>query len=177
MFDDIEDDDIKKRFNKFMQEFQKILEQMMGEFDLENMDPEEIMKRINENFPKFKTPFGEDFMKNPFVMGFSVNVGPDGKPRIDRFGSKKTKPKDKAPSYNVREPLVDIIEDDKEITLICEMPGVEKQDIKLKTTRTNIEIRAGNSYLKKIAFPSEIIPQKARAKYKNGILEIKLLKK
>ena len=110
-------------------------------------------------------------------MGFSVGIGPDGKPRLERFGNKKAVPKPPAPPYSVREPLVDMIEDDKEITLICEIPGVDKQEIKLKTTKTNIEIQAGNSYHKKLTFPHEVIPQKAKAKYKNGILEIKLPKK
>ena len=175
MFGD-EEDDFKKSFDKFIKEFQKMLEGMFDQFDLENMDPEELMKKINwDNLPKFKTPFGEDFQKNPFVMGFSVGVGPDGKPRIDRFGNKQADAEGKVD--NIREPLVDILEDDKEITLICEVPGVEKEDIKLKTTSKTIEIRAGTSYLKKLKFPSEVIPQQAKAKYKNGILEIKLPKK
>jgi len=178
MFDD-------ENFKKFMEEFQKMLEGMMENFDFENMDPNEIMKNIDwENLPKFKTPFGEDFAKNPFMMGFSVNMGPDGKPRLERFGNKKPEPPTgeeskgkKNPYAGAREPLVDVLEDDKRITLICEIPGVEKEDIKLKTTSKNIEIRAGASYHKKLTFSSEVIPQKARAKYKNGILEIKLPKK
>ena len=175
MFGD-EGDDFKKSFDKFIKEFQKMLEGMFDQFDLENMDPEELMKKINwDNLPKFKTPFGDDFQKNPFVMGFSVNVGPDGKPRIDRFGNKKAEEEGKV--ENIREPLVDILEDDKEITLICEVPGVEKDDIKLKTTSKNIEIKAGTAYQKKLEFPSEVIPQQAKAKYKNVILEIKLPKK
>ena len=177
MFDD---EDMKKNFEKFIEEFQKMLEGMMENFDFENMDPNEIMKNIDwENLP-FKTPFGEDFAKNPFMMGFSVNVGPDGKPRLERFGSKKQPappgPTGKKNQY-VREPLVDVLEDDKQITLICEVPGVEKEEIKLKTTSKNIEIRAGASYHKKLTFSTEVIPNKARAKYKNGILEIKLPKK
>ncbi|MHA1785571.1 MAG: Hsp20/alpha crystallin family protein [Candidatus Helarchaeota archaeon] len=175
MFDD-EEDDIKNPFEKFIKEFQKMLEGMISKMDLDNMNPEDIMKNINwDDFPKFKGPFGEEFQKNPFVMGFSVNVGPDGKPRIERFGNKV------APFESdigqVREPLVDILEDENEITLICEVPGVEKEDIKLKTTSKGIEIKAGNSYHKSLKFPAEVIPQKAKAKYKNGILEIKLPKK
>lgn len=180
MFDD---EDMKKNFEKFIQEFQKMLEGMMENFDFENMDPNEIMKNIDwEKMPKFKTPFGEDFAKNPFMMGFSVNMGPDGKPRLERFGNKKQEEEKESketnnPYTSIREPLVDVLEDDKQITLICEVPGVEKEDIKLKTTSKDIEIRAGASYHKKLTFTSEVIPQKARAKYKNGILEIKLPKK
>ncbi len=177
MFDD---EEMRKNFEKFIEEFQKMLEGMMENFDLENMDPNELMKNIDwENLPKFKTPFGEDFAKNPFMMGFSVNIGPDGKPRLERFGNKKPTPteNDEVPISPVREPLVDVLEDDKQITLICEIPGVEKEDIKLKTTSKDIEIRAGETYQKKLAFSTEVIPQKARAKYKNGILEIKLPKK
>lgn len=94
-----------------------------------------------------------------------------------------------------REPLVDVIDDEKEIRIIAEIPGVEKGDIKINATQDSIEISAeskkeeeekGKGYVRKerkytsfyrsFTLPKAVIPEKAKANYKNGILEVTLPK-
>ncbi len=41
-----------------------------------------------------------------------------------------------------RQPSIDIVETDKEIIATAEMPGLEKQDIKINLTEDNLEISA-----------------------------------
>jgi HSP20 family protein len=94
-----------------------------------------------------------------------------------------------------REPFIDVIETDKEVTATAEMPGLEKQDIKLNLTEDRLEIsaetkheekkeekgyvyreRSSGSYYRAISLPSPVDPDKAKASYKNGVLEIKMPK-
>ncbi len=95
----------------------------------------------------------------------------------------------------VREPFIDIQETDKELIITAEMPGVSKEDIKVNVYDNTIEIsakvkkeekeeregyirrerRAGRFY-RAISLPCEVDAKKAKATYKNGILEVRLPK-
>jgi len=75
----------------------------------------------------------------------------------------------------VREPLTDICEGDKEITITAEMPGIEKDHIELETGDDFlvIKVEKGNRrYFKELPLDVNIAPDSARAKYNNGVLEI-----
>jgi len=72
----------------------------------------------------------------------------------------------------VREPLADIFEEKDHVKLYIELPGVEKEDIQLNTTETQIEVKAKNFY-KNIDLPTRDIEfDKVSANYKNGVLEV-----
>src|SRR6476661_2041525 len=77
----------------------------------------------------------------PIVYGYSMTIGPDGKPHVREFGNVKTI--DKVGSKNSigqylgkpsisadREPIADITSTDKEVKVVLEMPGIKKEDIK-----------------------------------------------
>lgn len=94
-----------------------------------------------------------------------------------------------------REPFIDVIENDKEIIATAEMPGLEKQDIKINVTEDMLEIsaetkheekkeekgyiyreRRSGSYYRAISLPSPVDPDTSKASYENGVLEIKMPK-
>lgn len=94
-----------------------------------------------------------------------------------------------------RQPFIDVIETDKEVIATAEMPGLEKQDIKINLTEDRLEISAeteheekkeekgyvyrerhSGSYYRAISLPSPIDPDNSKASYKNGVLEIKMPK-
>src|SRR5438094_9535703 len=64
------------------------------------------------------------------VYGFSVRTGIGGVPQVERFGNiRKT---ETGPIVaDVREPLVDIFDEDQEIVIVVELPGVTETDIKV----------------------------------------------
>ena len=75
---------------------------------------------------------------------------------------------------------MDIIEDDDIIRVLADLPGIEKQDIKLHATVRGITINAENAdrkYNKELKFPAEIDRSSAKSTYRNGVLEITFSKK
>jgi len=70
---------------------------------------------------------------------------------------------------------VDIISVDGEIKVIVELPGVEKEDVKLHGTEDKLTISVDTperKYFKEIEMPTKIEPKKAKTSYKNGVLEV-----
>ncbi|MBN1785126.1 MAG: Hsp20/alpha crystallin family protein [Candidatus Bathyarchaeota archaeon] len=154
---------------------------------------EEMMER---EFSQFKTHIPEDLKRErklpdgstipewgPFVYGYSMTIGPDGKPKIREFGNVKASNDPEKCGNNKscielkqeREPLVDIISANGEIKVIVELPGVAKEDIKLHGTEDKLTISVhipDRKYFKEIEMPTKIVPKKAKTSYKNGVLEI-----
>ena len=116
----------------------------------------------------------------PMVYGYSITIGPDGKPVIREFGN--VKPSMKTGALDVkseREPLVDIMEEAETVKVIAEVPGVEKNDIQLYGTERSLTIKVDTptrKYFKEVELPAEVDPKSAKSTYKNGVLEV-ILKK
>jgi len=152
---------------------------------------EEIEKMMEKEFENFTSRVPKDYVRErklpdgstarewgPFVYGYSVKIGPDGKPEVREFGN--VKPSLKGPQVKEeREPLVDIVETDGEVHVVAELPGVEKKDIKLTATEEELTISVDapeRKYFKKIAFPVKVRVKESRTQYKNGVLEVTLPK-
>ena len=116
------------------------------------------------------------------MYGFNVGIGPDGNPTVDSFGNIKPKPYSGKPEVQkARIPLVEVQELDDQIIVIAEMPGILKNEIELKATTNSLTIStkpstSGRKYYKEIDLPVSINSDYAKARYTNGILEIKLKK-
>jgi len=167
--------------------------------DIEDMfkDMEEMMER---EFKEFSTRVPKDLVRErklpdgstirewgPFVYGYSMTVGPDGKPKIREFGNVKPSLKPEAlgltrPSLDIkeeREPLVDVLDTDGEIKVVAELPGVEKEEIKLHGTEDTLTISVDTpkrKYFKEIPLPTRTNPKEAKTVYKNGVLEVTIPK-
>jgi HSP20 family protein len=114
----------------------------------------------------------------PFVYGFSMSLGANGKPVIREFGN--VEPSSRGPLLKEeREPLVDVMEADGEVVVVTELPGVEKEDIKLESTDRSLKINveaAKRRYFKEMELPHLVDPKTAKATYKNGVLEVRFSK-
>jgi HSP20 family protein len=119
----------------------------------------------------------------PFVYGYSVTIGPDGKPKVKEFGNFKAETQLGKPHMDVkekREPLADVIDGDGQVRVIVELPGVEKEDIKLSGTDDTLTISVDNAerkYFKEVKLPAKVDSKKATSNYKNGVLDITVPKK
>jgi len=142
---------------------------------------DEKLKNFTDKVPKEyvkerKLPDGstvKDF--GPFVYGYSMKIGPNGKPEIQEFGNLKKGLKGAPQVKEEREPLVDIVDADGEIHVVVELPGVEKTDIKLHGTEDSLTISVDTpqyKYYKDVELPAKVRVKEARSTYKNGVLEV-----
>jgi len=186
-------DDFPEWFRRRMRRSPYFRSPFFGDIDEMIRDMEEMMEKEYKEFtsrvPKDlvrerKLPDGSTIRElGPFVYGYSMTIGPDGKPKIREFGNVKPSLKPEAfgipkPSLDVkeeREPLVDVITTNGEVKVIAELPGVEKEDIKLHGTEDSLTISVDTpkrKYFKEIPMPVRINPKGAKTVYKNGVLEV-----
>jgi HSP20 family protein len=95
----------------------------------------------------------------------------------------------------VAEPALDLYEDGNEVVVKAEMPGMTKDDIKISFADNVLTIRGekkqededrGKDYyrservygafMRRVVLPTEVNAEKARALFKNGVLEIRMPK-
>lgn len=150
-------------FDLFDDMFRQIQEVMDREF-------KELEREFNE-----LAKSGKAQVYGPYVYGFRVTVGPDGVPKVEEFGNVRTV-KGKPKITEEREPLVDVIERDNEIRVVAEVPGVNKEDIKVRIVNGDkLIIQASGQdrkYYKEIELPAKVDEKSAKASYKNGVLEV-----
>ncbi len=166
---------LSEDFNEIFGEMEEIMEK---EF-------REMTKQAPDGLIREKTmPDGRKVKQwGPFVYGYSVTIGPDGKPQIKEFGNVKPGTQMGRPKIEVkeqREPLVDILETNREVKVVAELPGVDKKDIKLYGTERSITVSVDTpqrKYHKEIQLPTKVDPKMAKSAYKNGVLEITIPRK
>ena len=196
--DEYDDEDEEDEYEDFLDRFKDLGDpsKLFGNFDpakLFNSKEfqkmfKEIFKQLAKNLPKelqglSPEEITREFMKKgPIMYGFNIGFGPDGKPIMDSFGNLEKEPiSGQRKVRKTREPLVEVNEDQDQIIVIAEMPGVSKEDIELNATNRSITIStekivSGRSYFKEIDLPAAIDSDYAKARYTNGILEVRLKK-
>ena len=126
---------------------------------------------IDDIFEEFK---GNGSTSGPFYYGYTMTVGPNGKPVVKEYGNVKP---GLLPSADTREPIVDAIVDEKEklVKLVAEIPGVEKTDVKILVQDKIVDISAEHGekkYHARVPIKYKVDENSAKASYKNGILEL-----
>jgi len=144
----------------FDDEFSRLFRKMSNSF----FDTDDILE-------EFKTKGAN---AGPYYYGYTMTVGPDGKPVVKEYGNVKP---ELLPPSNTREPIVDTIVDEKEnlVKLVAEMPGVEKSDVKIVVQGKSVNLSAEHGekkYQVNVPIPYKVDENSAKASYKNGILEL-----
>jgi len=138
----------------------------------------DLEKEIPKNLVReSKTPEGEVKKEiGPIVYGYSVTIGPDGKPVVREFGNVgRSERKPWRAVQDKREPLVDVVSSEKDVRVIAEMPGVKKEDINVTVNEKSVVIsvdKEDRGYYKELDLPGVVDPKGARSAYNNGILEV-----
>jgi len=162
-------------FSDFDEMFERMFQDMAKEM------PKDLMKER-------KMPDGSTIRQfGPFVYGYSMSVGPDGKPIIQEFGN--VKPSRRPGMFGMeqpaleptdsREPMVDVISEAEQVRVVAELPGVEKSDIKTTISEDTLTIKvdtATRKFYKEVPLPAGVDPESSKANYNNGVLEIVLRK-
>jgi len=112
------------------------------------------------------------------VYGFSLRMGLEGKPVIEQFGNIHETEAGTVVT-ETREPLVDVLDEGDHLAVIAELPGVEEQDIHIEIEGDILEITAESKdrkYQKDVLLPSSVDRRSLKSSFRNGILEIRLVK-
>jgi len=174
-------------FSDFFKGFDEMRREMESEFehrfrDIETKAPKDLVREYETSEGGKVREYG------PFVYGYSMTIGPDGKPKVREFGNVKSplSPSGRKSIFtgsmisSEREPLADITSTNSEIKVIVEMPGVNKENIKVNAYDNSVEIittGTDRKYHEVIEIPPEADIETAKSVYKNGILEITFRKK
>ena len=173
--------DVFRGFDEMRREMERGFE---GAFkNMQAQAPKDLVK-------EYQTPGGGKVREyGPFIYGYSMTVGPDGKPKVREFGNVKSPfSSSKQGRFftrplisSEREPLADMTTTDKEVKVAVEMPGVSKENIKISIYDNSLEVSTTGTeerkYHEVIDLPLETDIETATSTYKNGILEIVLKKK
>ena len=166
------------------------MDRWFSDFDemFENMFEDMAKTMPREMMSEKKLPDGSTIKQfGPYVYGYSMTIGPDGKPVVQEFGNVKPSKRQGAfgleqPALepkDTREPLVDVINEQAQVRVIAELPGVEKTDIKTTISEDTLVIKVDSpkhKYYKEVSLPSGVDPDTSKASYNNGVLEITLRK-
>ena len=136
-----------------------------------------IFKRMSNSFFDVTDSFEEvkgNSNSGPLFYGYTLTVGPDGKPSVQEYGNVKP---DRPHISDAREAIVDTIVDEKEkvVKLIAEMPGVEKTDVKILFDKNVVNITAEHDEKKyhcTVPLQHKVDENSGKATYKNGILQL-----
>jgi HSP20 family protein len=112
------------------------------------------------------------------IYGFTVKVGlGDEGPRIEPFGNIRRDIKSgQAEVQEVREPMVDVFEEDDHMLVVAELPGIGKEDVRVDVKDDVLTISAEKGekkYRKEVLLPRSVSKEKMQVSCNNGILEIK----
>jgi HSP20 family protein len=132
----------------------------------------EIERRVEDMERRF-----EDFFRRPF------SLLPSWMPRM------------KMPEIEEISPSMDIFTDGNDVVVKGELPGIKKEDINVSLTKDTITIsgekkkeekiekkdyysleRSYGSFKRSFSLPAEVRTEKASAKFKDGVLEIRIPK-
>jgi HSP20 family protein len=169
--------DIFRGFDDMKKEMERQFEQQFK--DIESKAPKDLVKEYETSTGGKVREYG------PFVYGYSMTIGPDGRPKVREFGNVKSPFSSKGfftrPLVSSeREPLADVTTTDKEVKVVVEMPGVSKENIKVNVYDNSLEVTTTGTdrkYHEVIEIPPETDIETVTSTYKNGILEIAFKKK
>jgi len=114
------------------------------------------------------------------IYGFTVKVGlGDQGPRIEPFGNIRRDIKSgRTEVQEVREPMVDVFEEEDHLLVVAELPGIGKEDVRIDLKDDVLTIfaeKGDKKYRKEVLLPRSVSKEKMQISCNNGILEIKCL--
>jgi len=173
-------EDMLRDFDEMRNEMSRVFSESFK--NMENRIPKDLVK-------EYETSEGEKVREvGPIVYGYSLTIGPDGKPKIREFGNVKSPFSgggdnrffEQVSLSAEREPLIDVSATDKDVKIVAEMPGINKQNIRIEAYDNYVEIKSDDpnrKYHKTVEVQDDIDLESARSNYNNGILEIIFKKK
>jgi len=123
--------------------------------------------------------FGEKDKGLKGLYGFSVKMGLGGKDiKVEPFGNIRRDKKSGEPVVEeIREPIVDVFEEEDHTLVVAEMPGISAGDVHIEVKDDVLTISAekggDKKYRKEVLLPKTYTREKMVVSCNNGILEIR----
>ena len=115
------------------------------------------------------------------IYGFTVKVGMgDQGPRIEPFGNiRRDASSGRTEVQEVREPMVDVFDEEEHLLVLAELPGTSKEDVQIELEGDVLTIaaeRGDKKYRKEVLLPRSVSKEKMQVNCNNGMLEIRWAK-
>jgi HSP20 family protein len=112
------------------------------------------------------------------IYGFTVKVGLGAEtPKVESFGNiRRDAQSGRTEVQEVREPLVDVFEEEEHILVLAELPGIGAADVRVDVKDDVLTITAEKGekkYRKEVLLPRSVSKEKINVSCNNGVLEIK----
>ncbi len=99
---------------------------------------------------------------------------------VGTAGQATGKTRSRTPSEEIIEPPTDVFDEDKQITIVADVPGVSLDDMELKVEgkvfRLSMKKPGRRNYRKEIKLKDEVQAGSLKASCRNGVLEVRLSK-
>lgn len=115
------------------------------------------------------------------IYGFTVKVGlGDDRPHVEPFGNiRKDRESGHSVVQEVREPMVDVFEEEDHVLIVAEMPGISVEDVQIAVEDDLLTVTAGHGdkkYRKEILLSASFAREKMQVTCNNGVVEIKCMR-
>jgi HSP20 family protein len=115
------------------------------------------------------------------IYGFTIKSGLGGdRPRIEPFGNiRKDRESGRSVVQEVREPVVDLFEEEDHVLIVAEMPGISVEDVQIAVEDDLLTITAAHGdkkYRKEVLLPASYAREKMQVTCNQGVVEIKCVK-
>ncbi|HUY13895.1 MAG TPA: gas vesicle protein GvpH [Terriglobia bacterium] len=115
------------------------------------------------------------------IYGFTVKVGlGDDRPRVEPFGNiRKDRESGHTVVQEVREPVVDVFEEEDHVLVVAEMPGISVGDVQITVEDDLLTIAAEHGdkkYRKEMLLSASFAREKMQVTCNNGVVEIKCMR-
>ncbi len=153
-------------------------------------DFERWIRRVRKMFEDFDKLFEEAFREavegrreerfgpKVYYYGFSITFDKDGRPIIREWGNIRPGVIRPAVTEEI-EPYTEVLDEDGKYKVIIEMPGVDKDKIKVRASKNRLIVTASSDYRKyrkEVRFKEPVKPETAKAQYRNGVLVVEIEK-
>jgi len=170
-------------FDEMSRQMERIFKEQFH--DLQRKVPKELVR-------EYETPEGRKVKQiGPILYGYSAIIGPDGKSKVTEFGNVRPGmgigtssgsgvSSREAQLTDEREPLADVITTDNEVRVIVELPGANKENIKVNAYDDSVEVNAvtqHRKYRRVVDMPAKPDVKSVKSTFKNGLLELIFKKK
>jgi HSP20 family protein len=115
------------------------------------------------------------------IYGFTIKAGlGDDRPRVEPFGNiRKDRSSGHTVVQDVREPVVDVFDEEDHVLVLAEMPGVSLEDVQVTVEGNVLTIsaeRGDRKYRKEVILSGSSTREKTHITSNNGVIEIKCMK-